>query len=208
MKTPSKAKDLLDFIGSIEAPKGYGTIYGNNQRKLPVPLTSMTFDEVQKAQRSWTKRFGSSACGRYQFMRATLKDLKTKMNIKGSTKFSAVLQDEMGYYLLKRRGYTKYMSGVMTRTLFGKKLAQEWASFPVLKDCKGAHQRVKRGQSYYAGDALNKSLVSPVRIEQVLDKMLSKHTPKYKDQPKRKVVRENQILRLIKWIISLFTKRT
>ena len=200
MKVPNKAKDLLDFIGSIEAPKGYGTIYGNNQHKLPMPLTSMTFDEVQTAQRSWTKRFGSSASGRYQFMRATLKGLKKEMGIKGTTQFSAVLQDEMGYHLLKRRGYTKYMSGVMSRTLFGKKLAQEWASFPVLQDCKGAHQRIKRGQSYYAGDALNKALVSPKRIEQVLDKMLFKDIPK--------TTKEHWIVRLIKWIISVLRKRS
>ncbi|MDH6229597.1 hypothetical protein M2281_000169 [Mesorhizobium soli] len=38
---PAGAAMLLGFIGDIEAPKGYGTIYGNNQGKLPKPLTSM-----------------------------------------------------------------------------------------------------------------------------------------------------------------------
>lgn len=53
----------LDFTVSIEAPRGYGSIYGNNQDKLPKPLTSMTLDEVVDAQESWTRRFKSSAAG-------------------------------------------------------------------------------------------------------------------------------------------------
>ena len=61
---PKGAAILLDFIGSIEAPKGYDTVYGNNQRKLATPITSMTVDEVIAAGPTWTKRFASSACGR------------------------------------------------------------------------------------------------------------------------------------------------
>ena len=43
---PGPAMMLLEFIVCIEAPQGYGSIYGNNQDKLPKPLTSMTLDEV------------------------------------------------------------------------------------------------------------------------------------------------------------------
>lgn len=73
---PAGAAYLLDFIASKEAPEGYGTVYGNSQGKLAKPLVAMTLAEVIAAGSSWTKRFGSSACGRYQFMKATLQDLR------------------------------------------------------------------------------------------------------------------------------------
>ncbi len=58
---PAGAAMLLDFIGDIEAPKGYGTIYANKQHKLAKPLTSMTLGDVVDAQKAWSKNHGSSA---------------------------------------------------------------------------------------------------------------------------------------------------
>jgi muramidase (phage lysozyme) len=165
---PTGARLLLDFIGDTEAPKGYGTIYANKQSKLAKPLTSMTLGEVIDAQKAWSKNNGSSAAGRYQFMRATLIDLSKALNLSGSLIFNADLQDELAYHLLKRRGYVEYMAGKIDRTEFGKRLAQEWASFPVLTACKGAHRTVQRGETYYAGDKINKALVAPEKVEQVL----------------------------------------
>lgn len=49
---PTGAAMLLDFIGGIEAPNGYGTIFGNKQSKLSKPLTEMTLDEVLVALRT------------------------------------------------------------------------------------------------------------------------------------------------------------
>lgn len=170
---PAGAAMLLAFIGDIEAPKGYGTIYGNNQDKLPKPLTSMTLGDVVDAQATWTKRFKSSAAGRYQFMRATLQDLSKELGLRGNQLFEPDFQDRLGYHLLKRRGYDEFMAGKISRSEFGKRLAQEWASLPVLAACQGAHLKLKRGQSYYCGDALNKSLVGPERVEAVLDKVAS-----------------------------------
>lgn len=159
---------LLDFIGGIEAPKGYGTIFGNKQSKLAKPLTEMTLDQVMVAQKAWSKNHGSSAAGRYQFMRATLIGLISELGLRGSQKLDADLQDRLGYHLLKRRGYDDYMAGKIDRIEFGKRLAQEWASLPVLANMQGAHRKLVRGQSYYAGDALNKSLTSPEKFETVL----------------------------------------
>lgn len=172
MGIPAKAKQLLDFIGDIEAPKGYGTIFGNNQHRLKKPLTSMTVDEVIANQRNWTKRYESSAAGRYQFMRATLTEMKKKGLCDGSDLFDAALQDRLGYELLQRRGFSAFMAGRINRTEFGKRLAQEWASLPVLAPVQGGSRHVTRGQSYYAGDGLNKSLVKPERVEAVLASLL------------------------------------
>ncbi|MGY6246190.1 hypothetical protein ACXIUS_01415 [Bosea thiooxidans] len=166
---PAGAALLLDFIGQTEAPRGYDTVYGNNQSKLPKPLTSMTLGEVLAAQPGWTKSFGSSAAGRYQFMKATLDGLLTELTLSRSQKLDADLQDRLGYHLLKRRGYDAFMSGQIGVAEFGKRLAQEWASFPVLADTKGQKRTVQRGQSYYAGDGLNKALVKPEQVEAVLD---------------------------------------
>ncbi|WP_245427161.1 hypothetical protein [Mesorhizobium sp. YM1C-6-2] len=165
---PAGAAMLLDFIGGIEAPRGYDTIYGNNQGKLPKPVTSMTLAEVQSEQGSWTKRFGSSATGRYQFMKATLSGLIAELGLSPSQKLDANLQDRLGYHLLKRRGYEAFVAGKISAAEFGKRLAQEWASLPVLVDTQGASRRVRRGQSYYAGDGLNKSLIAPEKVETVL----------------------------------------
>lgn len=171
---PAHAMMLLDFIGGIEAPKGFDTIYGNNQKHLPKPLTSMTYGDIVDAQVEWSKRFGSSAAGRYQFMRATLIDIaKAIPDLRGDLVFSRDLQNRLGYYLLLRRGYDDFVAGKTAIIEFGKALAQEWASFPVLADCKGAHRNVKRGQSYYAGDGLNKALVKPERVEAMLQSVLS-----------------------------------
>lgn len=166
---PPGAALLLDFIGGVEAPKGYDTIYGNNQDKLAKPVTSMTLAEIQSAQAGWSSRFGSSATGRYQFMKATLRDLITELGLRQTQLLDADMQDRLGLHLLKRRGYDAFMAGSIGRTEFGKRLAQEWASMPVLATTQGGSRTVSRGQSYYAGDGLNKSLVKPERLEAALD---------------------------------------
>lgn len=169
---PNAAKLLLDFIYETEtgakAPKCYEVIYGHNQGKLAKPLTSMTLDEVIAAGSSWTKRFKSSASGAAQFMKATLVGLKSEQGLRGSELFDANLQDRLAYALLARRGYHDFMAGRTSVVEFAKRLAQEWASFPVLVATKGSKGVVQRGQSYYAGDPLNKALIKPEEVEQVL----------------------------------------
>lgn len=180
---PAPAKMLLDFIRGIEAPAGYGSIYGNNQDKLAKPLIEMTVDEVIKAQSAWTKAFGSSAAGGVQFMRKTLIDIKKDTGLRGDLRFAAGLQDRLGYYLLLGRGYAKFIASEMSVTQFGLELAREWASFPVLAPCRGAKRALRRGDSYYLGDGINKVLVAPEKVEaklrDVLDlaQMKPKHMP-------------------------------
>lgn len=182
---PKGAALLLAFIYQTETakkmPECYGVIFGHRQYALSKPITSMTLAEVQEAQatwstQAWAKRFNSkaasSAAGAAQFMRKTLADLITELGLRKSQVFDGNLQDRLAYHLLKRRGYEEFIAGRMSRIEFGKRLAMEWASFPVLADTKGAHRSVKRGQSYYAGDGLNKSLVDPSIVELVLDRVL------------------------------------
>lgn len=172
---PADAMILLDFIGTYEAPKGFDTVYGNHQAQLPKKLTSMTIGEIVDAQPGWTKRFGSSACGRYQFMRNTLQGIcKEVPTLRGDAVFTPDLQNRLGYYLLLRRDYQAFIDGKLSVAGFGLNLAKEWASFPVLVAVKGASRVVTIGQSYYAGDGKNKALVAPERVEETLARVLAK----------------------------------
>ena len=164
---PVCAKRLLDFIRSYEAPRGYDTVFGNKMFRMPKPVTSMTVNEVIADGPRRTREFGSSAAGGLQFMTATLKGLRDGGLVVGSERMTPEVQDRLGYELLKRRGYDKFMSGAMTIAAFGNQIAMEWASFPVLAATNGK----RRGQSYYAGDGLNHVLVGPEPVEKVLRSM-------------------------------------
>ncbi|KLK91433.1 hypothetical protein AA309_20275 [Microvirga vignae] len=165
---PKPAAMLLDFIGSKEAPKGYDTVYANRMDRMPKPLTSMTMKEILDQGKWRTKTFGSSACGRYQFMDATLRDLAEELDLKAEDKFTSDYQDRLGLYLLRRRGYDRWIKGTLSDAEFMLNLAKEWASFPVPFTVKGGSRRVNRGQSFYAGDGLNKALVSAEDVEKTL----------------------------------------
>lgn len=178
---PGPAAKLLDFIGNTEAPRGYDTVYGNNQGKLTKPITKMTLDELISNQFGFTKSFGSSASGRYQFMRNTLIDLKAQLGLSGYQIFDANLQDRLGYHLLLRRGYGPWIEGKISDAQFMLNLSKEWASFPVPYALQGGSRLVVRGQSFYAGDGLNKALVKPETVEAQLK--LAKAAPSITAEP-------------------------
>lgn len=189
---PSGAAMLLAFIYETDSgnpvPACYVTIFGNRQGHLTRPLTAMTLNQVIAAQKNWASKAwvkanwkiagaASSAAGAAQFMRDTLLGLVKEMQLSGTELFSADFQDRLAFQLLKRRGYEAFMAGRISRTEFGKRLAQEWASFPVLSPCKGAHRQLKRGQSYYAGDGVNGALVAPEKVEAMLDRVKGSAAP-------------------------------
>ncbi|WP_338893931.1 hypothetical protein [Sinorhizobium meliloti] len=174
---PRGAALLLDFIRETEVGRSdrasYDVIYANKQHKLKQPLTTMNYGDIVDEQKKWSKNNGSSAAGAYQFMRATLIGLAKEIpSISGKDIFTPDVQDRLGYHLLKRRGYQEFVTGNMMLEDFARRLAMEWASFPVLADCKGSHRFIKRGQSFYAGDGLNKALVRPEKVEAVLKEVL------------------------------------
>lgn len=210
---PNGAALLLAAISKIETGKdgreAYDVVYGHNKTKTPI--TSWTLDEVEADGPNRTRKFGSSAAGAYQFMRdtldkpGTLKDIEGEMGLSGKEKFSPDLQDLMGYHLLKRRGYLEFVNRKLTKLSFGKALAQEWASFPVLADTQGQKRKVKRGQSYYAGDGINKALVSPEKIEALLADVLALHNSlPPKDEPAPSAVQGNWLTALISIVVNIF----
>jgi hypothetical protein len=65
----------------------------------------------------------------------------------------------MALRLLNRRGYREWATGKLSTDDFANRLAQEWASLPNLQT----------GRSHYAGDGVNKALVSPEQVRSVLE---------------------------------------
>lgn len=129
---------VLDLIGHTEGTDrgasynetlGYGAYTGG-----PVNLTSMTLDEVDKLQgqmlRHPNNSWNSSAVGRYQIVRTTLRSLKKQLGLSGKEKFTPELQDRLAEQLLKNRGYDDWKSGRISDTRFINNLAKEWASLP------------------------------------------------------------------------------
>lgn len=172
---PAGAAELLRFIrraetGEDDQNEQYRKIIRHKETELPKPVTAYTIDELLAAQVGWGKKWKSSAAGAYQIIRKTLAGLKTSLKLSGNEKFSPDLQDRLGFALLQGRGWDKYAAGKLSRDAFATEIAKEWASMPVLKAMKGANRQIARGQSYYAGDGLNKSLVTPEEFEAVLDK--------------------------------------
>jgi muramidase (phage lysozyme) len=170
---PKAAGRMLDFIAEYEAPKGYDTVYGNNQARMVKPLTTMRLDEVLNQGKLRTNKFGSSAAGRYQFMDQTLRTLSTRLGLRAHQKFDPDLQDRLAYHLLRERGYDKWASGEMTDASFMLNLAKEWAALPIPYDMSvvrnGRTYNLKKGQSYYAGDKVgNKARVKVSAVENML----------------------------------------
>ena len=166
---PERARRILDFIGEKEAPRGYGDVYAPNRKMLGRDLETMTVDEVLHWQ-EWLRARGarSTAAGRYQIIYKTLRGLKPKLGLTGAETFDRAMQDRMGFSLMLGRGWDRFARGEMSVEGFAKALAQEWASMPVLTECRGASRTVLRGESYYADDGLNAALVDADRFEALL----------------------------------------
>jgi muramidase (phage lysozyme) len=165
---PAGAAVLLDFIAQPESAGRYDVIFGHHERELSVPITSMTIEQLLSAQIGWGRKWKSSAAGRYQIVQTTLAGLVKQGIVRHADLFNPDNQDRLGYALLKQRGYADFMARKMPLPTFALHLAQEWASMPVLVACKGASRQIEPGQSYYAGDNLNKALVTAPAFEAAL----------------------------------------
>lgn len=170
---PRSAAWLLDFIGLIEAPRGYGTIFRNRQNRLDKPLTAMTLAEILAAQPGWSEANGSGAAGRYQVIEQTLAGAIAELGLDPASRFEPALQDRIGFHLLRRRGFDQFAAGTLPLAGFALALAQEWAAFPVLAAISGAHRQVEPGETFYAGDGRNEALIGPGAFIAILTQSLA-----------------------------------
>mgnify|MGYP001809710301 CR=1 FL=1 len=108
-------KPLLDFIaehegtadeqgGGYDTSLGYGRYIEGGERKL----TDLTLDQIDVLQTAMLRNpdnpFNSSALGRYQIVRMTLRGLRKELRLSPTDRYSAQLQDWLAVRLIKRRG--------------------------------------------------------------------------------------------------------
>lgn len=129
---------ILSLIGKTEGTDrgegynetlGYGAYTGGK-----VNLVGMTLDEVDALQTKMLRHkdnsWNSSAVGRYQIVRTTLRSLRKELGLKGTERYDAKMQDRLAMALLERRGLSRWQAGRMSDDAFLNSLAQEWASLP------------------------------------------------------------------------------
>ena len=119
-------RPMLDFIarhegtagqlgGGYNTSLGYGAFTGGEKN-----LSGMSLDQIDALQTQMLQhpknKFNSSALGRYQIVRKTLRGLRARLGLSGSALFSPTLQDRLGAVLIRGRG----------RNVNG--LRMEWAS--------------------------------------------------------------------------------
>lgn len=181
--TDEPVQIILGFIRRTETgkpdPEAYDILFGG--RTLSPPLTQRTLGDVIAAGRKWSRAHGSSAAGAYQFMHATLMDLRRILSLPNDTRLDPPTQDRMAFYLVGRRGLQDFLADRIPLPVFAHNLAREWAGLPVLRASVGAHRQIERGDSYYSGDGVNGAVVSAEEVEAMLNRALDARGRKVTD---------------------------
>lgn len=159
---------FLTLVAKHEA-KSYDTIYGGRE----IPLTQMLIAEVLRYQRT-QMRNGSTAVGRYQMLADVVEENARGLRLDPTqVRLTPDVQDQMMLYKVKRyRKYNEWLAGSLGPTplensqKFCIYVAAEWASCPVPYDMPAGsspfsrrhpERNLSKGQSFYAGDGLNKA---------------------------------------------------
>lgn len=184
-------RPLLDLIGFTEGTdKGEGynetLAYGKMLDGVKtrgggpsVNLVGMTLTSIDALQTKMLKdpdnsKLNSSAIGRYQIVRTTLRKIKKALNLTGSELFDADMQDRMCCYLLYGRGIDSYLAGKLSEDTLINNLAKEWASLPTTKD-----------KGYYAGQH---TPITSARVRQVLKAVKQRKNQNYTSTPEPKPI--------------------
>ncbi len=156
--TVGHVKPLLDLIAKAESQGSYDAHYGETNNTNP-RFTQMSVDQVLAWQKDFVRSGKpSSAVGRYQIIRGTLKDLKAKMRLNGTETYDATLQDKMALALLNRRGLEGYLLRTITVDAFIDEIAKEWAGLPNTS-----------GKSHYDGDGQNSAQIKLAELKPVVE---------------------------------------
>lgn len=158
---PATYQPLLSLIGHAESNDNYNAYFGN-PGNTSIKFTDMTIAQVLAWQADHVRTGNaSSAVGRYQIVDTTLSGLVHRHVVDSAQKFDRTTQDHLAIALLERRGSVEYVNAKLTREQFAANLAKEWAALPRVI---GDHA----GDSYYAGDGLNKARVTVDEILQAI----------------------------------------
>ena len=173
--------DLIGFAEGTDRKRGYNeTLAYRVYTGGDVNLVGMTLQEIDALQTKMLKHpknsFNSSALGRYQIVRTTLRAIRKTLGLSASALFGAEMQDRCACYLLGLRGIDKYLAGRLAEDTLINNLAREWASLPMIS-----------GKGAYAGQNV---AVNPDRVRQVLAEVKQRH---HEAQPAREIVVEKEI---------------
>jgi muramidase (phage lysozyme) len=150
---------VLDLIAITEGTGRPGSNDDNYNETLAygqftggdVDLVNMTLDEIDALQtrmlRHPENRMNSSALGRYQFIRTTLREMRRVYNIPGDMKFTPEFQDWLAIQRMRQvRGLDDWQAGRLSTEAFVNNLSQEWASLPRM-DGRGTYRGQRVGAS-------------------------------------------------------------
>ena len=161
------------MIGQKESKNDYSAYNrtkGGLKAFYKTDLTSMTLGEVMEKQSKDSREI--FAAGRWQIIPSTLKGAVEHLKLDPSLKFDEKLQDRIfNEYLIakKRPAIKKFLDGEGTLEQAQLAAAQEWASMPVAAGTKLANGKISQGgESYYAGDGLNKSGITEEKFQTAL----------------------------------------
>ncbi|PHP68171.1 hypothetical protein CSC94_05840 [Zhengella mangrovi] len=162
-------RPLLDLIGKSEGTDrgdgynetlAYGAFTGGN-----VNLVGMTLSQVDALQTKMLShpdnKWKSSAVGRYQIVRTTLRAIRKTLGLGGNLLFDRKMQDRMACYLLGVRGVDKWLAGRLSTETLLDNLASEWASLPM-----------PNGKGKYGGQH---AAVSVAEVAAALDQVRKRH---------------------------------
>lgn len=158
----------------------------------PRPVSKMTVADVMAYQKQLlSKGYRSTAVGALQVVSGTLREWYRRAGINETTLFDAPAQVALFITLLfdKRNG-RKFLDGGSVDA-FLIELAQEWASFPVPMNMPGHHRHVAAGESYYAGDGLNKAAPIPLNQLRELAQQLTVEPDISVDALRTRILRES-----------------
>ncbi|MBW4985066.1 hypothetical protein KZZ07_21205 [Mameliella sp. CS4] len=182
-KTIAAVEPLLAVLRLHESANDYGAVWGGikSQDHPPRPLVEMTVGQVLDWQDSIDRLYQSEAAGAYQILEDTLRGLYREAGVPLTARYDRATQNRLALALLRRRGLDDFLAGRISDAAFALSLAKEWASLPVPHDVQVKGRTVRAGQSYYAGDGLNKAHASIEEVMTALRQIRATPQPDPKD---------------------------
>lgn len=179
-----KYRPILDLLGKSEGTDkgrgynetlGYGAYTGGNKN-----LVSMTLAQIDALQtKMLPNKLNSTALGRYQIIRTTLRTIKKTLKLGNNELFNEEMQDRLACFLLGQRGIDKWLGGSLKEDTLISNLAHEWASLP-MPDGNSAYGTVKKGDKHVK----QKASVSVAAVRSALAEVKRRHV---EEQPKEVV---------------------
>jgi muramidase (phage lysozyme) len=158
---------ILDFIAggvpdnqSGESAGNYNATIGDIEGRTYGDLSRRTFADIYVCMADMLARGKpSTATGRYQIIRRTLKPLAAKLGYGDGDLFTYERQDALAVQLLIGRNYPAWWRGAITDAEFAHGISLEWASLP---------DPERGGASHYDGVGANHASTTLAHVYDML----------------------------------------